>query len=415
LKNTIDASKKKHSALSRDLVILSGCFLFAFMGPGAMQQFLVTNIAEKTGKSDAQCSWILAMVYFAGVFWRIYSAHTIRFLGMYKTIVLGLCTYTFFIVCVTLFGNYWLLLLAAAVWGWGAAAVWITSPTQLLQTTDKKRYGLASGIFYSSVFIGQGAGVMILGSLLSNQRFQQVSMVAIAIGILGNFISLLLPKRQISCASPLPRSLATSATEVRGLSSPPKIADVFGVLRTIKSWEFVFIELAPSFGFGLLLGSFGTFAKDLGRPDMVHWITISFYIARLLASWSVGGLSDLVGRDKVMRYMFLGAAIGLGVAVFSKSLAALSLAAAMLGLQSGTVPTVITAMVGDSTDERRRHLVFAALSLLPNFGVGFTIVGGQYLRLLLGGFSRTFIIYALIFFLCALLTIDIGRRAEEKL
>ncbi|MBM3235527.1 MFS transporter [Candidatus Poribacteria bacterium] len=397
MKNTIDASEKKRSALSRDLIILSGCFLFAFMGPGAMQQFLITNIAEKTGKSDAQCSWILAMVYFAGVFWRIYSAHTIRFLGMYKAIVLGLCTYTFFIVCVTLFGNYWLLLLAAAVWGWGAAAVWITSPTQLLQTTDKKRYGLASGIFYSAVFIGQGAGVMILGSLSPNQRFQQVAMVAIAIGILGNFISLLLPKRQISRAN------------------PPKITDVFGVLRTIKSWEFVFIELAPSFGFGLLLGSFGTFAKDLGRPDMVHWITISFYIARLLASWSVGGLSDLVGRDKVMRYMFLGATIGLCVAVFSKSVAALSIAAAMLGLQSGTVPTVITAMVGDSTDERRRHLVFAALSLLPNFGVGFTIVGGQYLRLLLGGFSRTFIIYALIFFLCALLTIDIGRRAEEKL
>jgi hypothetical protein len=113
--------------------------------------------------------------------------------------------------------------------------------------------------------------------------------------------------------------------------------------------------------------------------------------------------------------MFLGAAIGLGVAVFSKSLAALSLAAAMLGLQSGTVPTVVTAMVGDATDEHRRHLVFAALSLLPSFGVGFTIVGGQYLRLLLGGFSRTFIIYASIFSLCALLTIDIGRRAEEKL
>jgi len=397
LKNSIDASGEKHSVLSRDLIILSGCFLFAFMGAGAMQQFLITNIAEKTGQSDARCSWILAMVYFAGVFWRIYSGHTIRFLGMYKAIVLGLCTYTIFMVCAALFGNYWLLLLAAVVWGWGASAVWITSPTQLLQTTASKRYGLASGIFHSSVFIGQGVGVMILGSLSPNQRFQQVLLVAIAISLVGNFISLFLPKRQIS------------------RTTPPKITDVFGVLKTIKSWEFVFIQLAASFGFGLLLGSFGTFAKDLGRPDMVHWITISFYIARLLASWGVGGLSDWVGRDKVLRYTFLGAAIGLGVAVFSKSLAALSLAAAMLGLQSGTVPTVITAMVGDSTDERRRHLAFAALSLLPNFGVGFTIVGGQYLRLLLGGFSRTFIIYASIFFLCSLLTIDIGRRTEEKL
>jgi len=397
LKNTIDSSDKTRSALSRDVVILSGCFLFAFMGPGAMQQFLVTNIAKKTNYSDAQCSWILAMVYFAGVFWRIYSAHTIRFLGMYKAIVLGLCTYTFFMVCAVLFSNYWLILLAGVVWGWGAAAVWITSPTQLLQTTDSKRYGLASGIFHSSVFIGQGVGVFFLGMLSPNQRFQQVLLIAVAIGLVGNVISLFLPKRQIS------------------RENPPKIADIFGVLRTIKSWEFVFIQLAASFGFGLLLGSFGTFAKDLGRPDVVHWITISFYIARLLASWGVGGLSDLVGRDKALRYTFLGAAIGLCVAVFSKSLAALSLAAAMLGLQSGTVPTVITAMVGDATDERRRHLVFAALSLLPSFGVGFTIVGGQYLRLLLGGFSRTFIIYASIFFLCSLLTIDIGRRADEKL
>jgi len=403
LKNNINTDGER-SLLSRDLLVLSGCFLFIFMGAGATQQFLITNFAEKTGKTVAQCSWILAMVYFAGMVFRIYSAHTIRFLGMYRAIVFGLGAYTFFTICAMLLGNYWLLLLAAVIWGCGAAAVWITSPTQIIQTTAAGRYGSASGIFYSSVYIGQAIGVWLLGSLLEGEKsilgttFQGMLLVAIAISLVGNVISLFLPRRSI------PRD------------APPKVADVFGALKSIKIWELAFIQFATHFGFGLVLSNFSSFAKGIGLTGMVYLIVQEgYYIGRIIAGWTAGRLSDWIGRDKVMLCMFLAASIGLIPAVFTQSFATLLLASAMLGLQAGTVPTVVTAMVGDSTDADRRHLVFAALSLLPSFGVGSTIVGSQYLQMLLGGFNRSLLVYAIVFLVCIFLTVDIGRRASEKL
>ena len=368
------------------------------MGAGATQQFLVTNFPAQTGRTEAQCAWILAMVYFAGVLFRVYSAHTIRFLGMYRAIVFGLGTYTFFAIGAMLLGNYWLLLFAAVLWGWGAAAVWITSPTQIIQTTAAERYGSAAGIFYSSVYIGQAIGVFLLGSLLkAGLSFQEMLLVAIVISLVGNVISLFLPRRSI------PRQ------------APPKVADVFAALKTVKIWELAFIQFATSFGFGLVLSSVPSVAEEIGRADMIYLITLGYYIGRIVASWTVGRLSDWIGRDKVMLCVFLGASIGLIPAVLTKSFAALSLASIMLGLQAGTVPTIVTAMVGDATDPDRRHLVFAALSLLPSFGIGSTIVGSQYLRILLGGFNRSLLVYAIVFLICIFLTVDIGRRASERL
>ena len=397
MKNNISTDGER-SLLSRDLLVLSGCFLFIFMGAGATQQFLITNFSAQTGRTYAQCSWILAMVYFAGLVFRIYSAHTIRFLGMYRAIVFGLGTYTLFAFCAMLLDNYWLLLLAAGMWGWGAAAVWITSPTQIIQATAAKRYGSASGIFYSSVYIGQAVGVLLLGRLLKEGlSFQEMLLVAIAISLVGNVISLFLPRRSI------PRD------------APPKVADVFGALKTVKIWELAFIQFATSFGFGLVLSSVPSAAEKIGRGDMIYLITLGYYIGRIVASWIVGRLSDWIGRDKVMLCMFLGASIGLIPAVLTESFVALSLASVMLGLQAGTVPTIVTAMVGDATDADRRHLVFAALSLLPSFGIGFTIVGSQYLQILLGGFNRSLLVYAIVFLICIFLTVDIGRRASEKL
>ena len=397
MKNNINTDGER-SLLSRDLLVLSGCFLFIFMGAGATQQFLVTNFAEQTGKTVTQCSWILAMVYFAGMVFRIYSAHTIRFLGMYRAIAFGLGTYTFFAFCAMLLDNYYLLLLAAGVWGWGAAAVWITSPTQIIQTTAAKRYGSAAGIFYSSVYIGQAIGVFLLGSLLKQGlSFERMLLVAVVISLVGNVISLVLPRRNI------PRE------------AQPKVADVFGTLKTVKIWELAFIQFATSFGFGLVLSSIPSVAEEIGRADMIYLITLGYYIGRIVASWAVGRLSDWMGRDKVMLCVFIGASVGLIPAIFTKSFAALSLVSVVLGLQAGTVPTIVTAMVGDATDADRRHLVFAALSLLPSFGVGTTIVGSQYLRILLGGFNRSLLVYAIVFLICIFLTVDIGRRASEKL
>ena len=397
MKNNVSTDGER-SLLSRDLLVLSGCFLFIFMGAGATQQFLITNFAAQTGKTATQCSWILAMVYFAGLVFRIYSAHTIRFLGMYRAIVFGLGTYTLFAFCAMLLNNYWLLLLAAGVWGWGAAAVWITSPTQIIQATAAKRYGSASGIFYSSVYIGQAIGVFLLGSLLKGGlSFQKMLFVAIVISLVGNVISLFLPRRSI------PRD------------SPPKVADVFGALKTVKIWELAFIQFATSFGFGLVLSSVPSVAEEIGRADMIYLITLGYYVGRIVAGWTVGRLSDWIGRDKIMLCVFLGASIGLIPAVLTKSFVALSLASVMLGLQAGTVPTIVTAMVGDATDADRRHLVFAALSLLPSFGIGSTIVGSQYLRILLGGFNRSLLVYAIVFLVCIFLTVDVGRRASERL
>jgi MFS family permease len=374
--------------VSRDLIVLSSTFFCIFMGAASLQQYLIPYVAGRTGHSHAACSWILASVYLSSIVWRILYTYTLEWLGARWAIVGGFLTYTLFAVVALFSTSYTLLLISALIWGWGAAAIWITGPSQILQTTSSLRYGRASGLFYSAVYAGQGLGVYLLGWLLDREGARAMLVLAIGITLIGNLLSLATPSRTIH-------------------RDPPSIRDVLSVLTGRRSQILSFLLFSSSVGFGIVIGPFSSLVAE--STEIAFWVAVGFYGGRLVTSWLGGWMTDRVGRYHTLVGGFLIAAVGLGLGATFPSPVVLLLTSMALGLQVGFVPVSVMALIGDETEEGRRHLAFGAIYVWSNLGVGLTIVLGQYLRLLFG-FRTGFLTFALLFLLCAGLAMEFRKK-----
>ena len=266
--------------MSRDLAVLSASFFLIFMGAGAFQQYLIRFMKDVTGRSATECSWVLATIYLSFLVWRVLAAYTIRWLGDQRSIFLGQVTYTLFLVFAIFTREYWLLLAAAALWGWGASAMWIASSTQVLDASARTRYGSASGVFYAATHLGQWLGVILLGWLLTQ-------------GAGVHSWEWLWGERARERGGPGGAPQTVPREE-------PRISKVFGVLRSPESKALAILLFVSSAGFGLILSLFGTLLSG----QTLVWVTSGFYGGRLVSScaeasptvWAGAGCSSPVSR-----------------------------------------------------------------------------------------------------------------------
>jgi len=379
--------------LSRDLKILSLAFFFIFMG-ASFQQYLIPYLQETTSWGAIKCSSILMMLYGTFMLWRIFVQYSIRTLGDYRSIVLGSFTYSGFVATLYLTKQYPLLIAAVSVWGWGAASMWIVSSTQVLDAARESRYGMASGVFYGATHAGFAIGVMMLGRMGARYGKDAILLSALAAIVIGNVVMLFVPRRRVE-----------RETGIR---------IIFSMMRTAKVKIVGFFLFASSLGYGFLLGAFTGVA---GEHDLAYLANtaVFFPLARLVLSFTGGAISDRLGRSKTLVLAFVVSSLGLLLAGAWSNMITLGFTAFGLGLQGGLVPVAAMAIIGDSAAESRRHQAFSALFVWRDLSVVVSLFLGQYLRMLLGGFRPTFLIFAGIFLFCALLSILLVKRETESL
>ncbi len=375
----------------RDLVLLSLAFFFIFLGPGATQQFLIPFMAKATGRLHSQCSWILAGVYMSGLVWALLCGYTVRWIGARWSIVLGLLCYAGFAGCVYLWPNFWFVFAAALAWGWGAAAVWVSGPTRILENESPLQRGRASGIFFSAVFLGQAIGVIGLGAI-GDPRI--IFGVAALIGLAG-----------VACAWFVRAEKAEIA-----MFHP---SDTIAIMSDTRGKILCALVFTSAMGFGMVLSPLGSAVQVKLGFGMIAKLTIWFYVGRLLIGWIAGWLTDKWGRIPVLSIAFFLGALGLGIAAGTTSALALSAATLTLGLQAGMFQVPTTALVGDWIAPERRHLAFGALYAWKNLGISFAILFGEQLRSVLGGDKVAFGVFAGIMAVCGVLTIFAGRLGAK--
>jgi MFS family permease len=368
-----------------DLWVLSGAFLFIFMGAGALQQFLIPYLERTTTWGAMRSSLVLAMVYLGFVLWRLLGGYSIRALGDHRAIVIGSAMYTLFAAVVLLYPRLWALLAAAFVWSWGAALLWITSSAHVLDASRREHYGRTAGVFYAATHVGFVIGLAVLGLLLRTVGGRGMLIGAIALTALGNVVIAFVPRRDF------PREL-------------PRFTAVLGVAIGAAGRVVGVLQFAAAMGYGLLLGVFASSIEREYGIAAVAPITMSFYVVRAAISPFAGMLSDRLGRARVLAGGFAmgGAALLLPVAV--PTAASLVVAAAALGAVTATVLAVVLALAGDTAAPASRQATIAGLYAWRDLGVAVTILLGQYLRLLFHGFQAPFVVFATLFFVCAWLS-----------
>lgn len=386
---------KRILTVNPDLAVLSAAFLFIFMGTGALQQLLIPYLEQTTAWGAMRASLVLATVYLSFVLWRLFGGYSIRALGDYRAIVVGATMYTLFAAAVLVYPRLWALLLAAFAWAWGAALLWITGSAHVLDASQREHYGRSAGIFYAATHVGFVIGLTVLGLLLREFGGRGMLLGAVAMTAVGNVICLFVPRRDF------PRDLPSFPAVLRlALGRAGRIVAV--------------IQFAAATGYGLLLGVFASSIQHDYGIRFVAAITLAFYLVRAAVSPFAGALSDRFGRARVLAggFALSGAALLIPVAV--PSAGSLAFAAAVLGGLTATVLAGVLAFVGDTADSTSRQAMVAGMYVWRDLGVAVTILLGQYLRVLFGGFQAAFLLFALLFFVCAWLASRLAPLAASS-
>jgi len=404
-----------------DLALLSGSFFFIFLGPGALQQHLDKVLGDKR-------FYVLATVYLSFCFWRIFIATTMDLLGDRLSEVLGAATYVLF-AATMLFSTSWpAVLLAALVWGWGASSLWITSQSQLLDTT--KRYGAASGLFYSLLTGGQALGVGLLALVAA---YWDAPLPAILQGLAGS-------RAEQTLRTLLPSSLnATLLGICIVLGLPGLLLIALVPQRKVERQRFSFsgfwkiasqrtitlvgiILLCSSLSYGILLGVFSEIARNSLQSQ---WPAIGFYAARVVLCFPAGALADKIGKERVLKLSFLIAGLGVLVAALWRSSPGLSLTICAIAMATENTLTQSNSMalMGDVAKSRDRHLALGAIFLWRDLGIVIPLFLAGALKSLLPNpqdteavgrvFHASLFGFAAVFFLCAFLT-DALRKAVQR-
>ena len=268
------------------------------------------------------------------------------------------------------------------MWGWGAAAMWISSTTQLLDATAATHYGRASGLLYTATTGGQAIGVLLLGLLMSVTRVEFGPPVAAAITGIGVAAFLFLPYQHTKRVK-------------------PRLAPVFQVLTVPRTGLAALFLFLSSLAFGLILGSFSQIIGSGQGHGMLALITAGYWIVRIFGSYAGGFIADWLGREQVLILSFGIAGLGLLLPTFSGGTVTMSIAALAMGLLNSTVPVATNAMIGDLTTFNNRHLAIASLFVWRDLGVGIAILAGAAIISLIGSEQLIFGVFGVAFLVSA--------------
>jgi MFS family permease len=387
-------------AANQDVLVLSAAFFFIFMGAGAQQQFLVPYLNNYLHFSNGTV--VIAIVYLTFLVFRVLSAYIVPRISDYAAIVIGAGTYVLFVAIVLLFRERWVVVLAALLWGAGAALFWVSSTVRVLDVTDQVgRYGKPSGMLYAATHAGFLVGVLVLGLVLDRRDYPGLFQTA-TIMTLGGWIIILFTSRD---------GVAREA---------PRFGEFVAIWRTRKAQVLAFYNALSSVGFGIMLGVFAEYTFAEFGPVVLK-VAVFYSVSRVLASSYGGVLTDRFGTHLVLLLGFLISAFGLVVPVLSDTVLSLGIASFALGILAGAVPVAAMAIVGDSALAARRYLAMAALFVWRDFGVAVGLLGGELMKSVLGGanarvgFHAAFIAFAAVFLGCAALTPVLQRAAKERL
>jgi MFS family permease len=374
----------------KQIRILSLAFFFSYFGVGAIQPYL-TPYLEKTAKlPGTQCVWILASVYLFGIIARLLAALLVNRFGARATVILGLALCTAFSWLIVVTTDFGILLVGAAVWGSGAACLWVAGTPMVLNVAAEGKYGSATSVLYAAVYLGQGAGVCFLGWVADTFGKPQLFLAAACISVVANLVIVALPSQG---------RLAKV--------DQPAFSEGFRALASAQGSIVSFMLLATMFGFGILLGNLSGSVAERSFGE-VGLVTLGAYIARFVCSLFAGPLSDRFGRTPLLAIAFGLCCAGLVAAGLWEHAGAKAIAAATLGVEMGVASVIVSALVGDWVPPNKRHMVLGTLFVWHGLGAALSLVLGQHLYSWLGGYQPTFIVFGAVMGLCTILSVVLG-------
>lgn len=356
---------------------LAATFFLLFLGAGAFQQFLAQSLPGGAERAKLLRTTILAVLYGSFLLWRVGVAWTARWLGEWGSILVGALCYGLVPVLIAVGAPPWSLVVAAGVWGFGAASLWVASGTRVLRLSARNRHGRATAAIYVGTLTGLALG-LVVQSLLARRWGP---------GVLPGW------------AAGLSLAAAAVAAGLRR-GAPPQERPTWSRYRSLLLDPHILLAGMMLFASGLtypvLLSTFGDEVVRRASVAALGLVVVWFHVAKAALSYAGGWASDRWGRGRALSVGFLGGAAGLVLAGLVSGTGGLAVAAFCLGIPSGVVPVVATAMVGDRVKGPRRMMALGSLFVWRDGAVVLGLAAGEVLRRALNLAGSFFVLAAVL-------------------
>ena len=372
--------------------IIIALFFLVFAGGGAFQPFL--RVAVPKEWSPLRITSLLAVVYFSFMIWRLLIPASQRLLTDKWSLVSAAAAYALVPLVLRFTFDYRCLVVAAALWGWGAAGLWQTGPVWLYDRTNPRRRGLWAGVLYGTVFLALVCGAKAQGWAAEAGRRALLD-AALVPAALAVALALLLPARRARA----------EALSLKGVTSL-----VFD-RRVLLLGSLLFVS---AMAYGLLLGAFrDSIESSFGTSTLGTMLAI-YFGTRLAVSVTGGFFSDLLRRSTVMTAAYLAGGASLLWAASSPAPAAMAFSVGCLGLVSGVVPVSVTACTGDWFEPSRRSLGLGAAFVWRDLGMVVSLLGGQYLVQLSGSVGVPLFAFGALFVACGFVSLAVPSAEKSE-
>jgi DHA1 family multidrug resistance protein-like MFS transporter len=351
----------------------------------SMLSIMVTNpilslFAEDIGATGVWIGYAVSGYWISRVVLEIPSGYVSSKFGYYKPMVFGLA--------LTVMGNIMLvfvkdpvhLVFVRAVKGFGAPFFFAVSMTFIVNLFGAKKRGTAMGVFQGIEFIGTIIGSAVSGKLVQELGWQGGFIAALALSV-ASLLLLVVPPH-------------IRKETVRGPTSKPlTMGEVVGVLRNKTLMimaaatlaEFIMtngliITIVPLFTRGTL----GFTLADVG------YVMGARSLGFVVAMFTMGSISDRVGRRPVLMFGMTATAILVVVMSFFSTFFTLAAVICIIGFTSGAIWIVGPVISAEAVDPSQRGAAIGAYRTFFDLG---SVIGPILMTAVMTGYGVKYCFY----------------------
>ncbi|MCX6764786.1 MAG: MFS transporter [Candidatus Nealsonbacteria bacterium] len=333
---------------SKEIKILSLSFLFIFLGFAGVQQYL-TSFFSEAGIAEVGFRSLILIYLFFILFNPLAAVFASKYGGK-KSMLIGSIFYFIFIFFLLSKSPY-LIYLISVFLGIGASLLWTGQNSFLIRASDEKSYGKNSGFFTSLQSFGSAVGVVLLGFLIGKFLFKLPILFFSFFPLMGFLLLFTL----------------------KDLKKEEKISNNFRLIKksilSLTALRLASIYFAVQFIFGLVIGIIPIEIKNIFGAPCVGILSSLFYILPFLFSYYLGGLSDIIGRKKMIILSFFLIIVGLFSFIFSNHGFFLILGIILLAINSAIMRPVTAAFIGDISNSKNLEFITALFWMVQTIGV----------------------------------------------
>jgi MFS family permease len=319
---------------------------------------ILSLFAKDIGATGVWIGYAVSGYWISRVVLEIPSGYISSKLGYYRPMVFGLLLTALGNILLVFVNNPLHLVLIRALKGFGAPFFFAVSMTFIIDLFEVEKRGRAMGIFQGIEFIGQIIGAGASGIIIEKFGWRGVFIIALALSIISLLFFV------------IPKDIREEV--VKGPNRDPlKISEVLSVLRN-KTLIIIALGTLAEFIMtsGLIMTVLGLYVREsLGFSiSEIGYMMGARSIGFVVAMFTMGNISDSIGRKPVLLFGFTSTAVLIIVMSYFTTFSLMTVVICLIGFTSGAIWIVGPVISAESVEPSKRGAAIGAYRTFFDLG-----------------------------------------------